>query len=77
MYMELKNQKVPLKLSRTDYQILAQEITTHLEKRFKKIDREIIEGIVYRQVIIETEKIRQELLNMIKEEIKIQKKKNG
>ena len=72
--MQFKNQKVPLKLSRTDYQILAQEVTAHLEKRLKKIDREIIEGIVYRQVVIETEKIRQELLNMLKEEIKIQRK---
>jgi len=75
--MQFKNIKIPLKLSRYDYQTLATEITSQLEKRFKKIDREIIEGIVYRQVIIETEKIRQELLNMIKEEIKIQKKKNG
>lgn len=75
--MQFKNQKVPLKLSRYDYQALATEITSQLEKRLKKIDRELIEGVVYRQVVIETAKLRDGLLNMIKEEIKIQRKKDG
>jgi len=69
------DREFPLRLTSYDYDIISKQVAKHLESRLTKVDRQFIEGIIYRQVVIEIEKLRAELILMIQEEFKILKKK--
>ena len=68
MDMIFNNVRIPLIMSKYDYERLASEIMSRYEKEFSKEEKEFIEILVLREI----DKIRKELPNIIKEEVKIQ-----
>ena len=70
MEMIFKDIKIPLIMSKYDYERLASEIMSRYEKQFSKEEQNFIEVLVLREI----DKIRKDLQNIVKEEVKIQLK---
>ena len=71
MHLQFTSQKIPLKFSKYDYERIASEIMMRYEKQFSKEEQKFIEVIVLREI----DKIRKDLQEIVREEVKIQLKK--